>query len=85
MEYCVPDESTKKTARCCNDFPCLLTDECVNIPRCVIDKRYDKNMLHVKSVKDTDDISCSYKFTVGGNEHICTCPKHYDIYKQRKY
>ncbi len=42
-------------------------------------------MLLVKVVKETEGISCSYKFSVeNGTKHICTCPTRYAIYKQDK-
>jgi hypothetical protein len=42
-------------------------------------------MLYVRTTKDTEAVSCPYKYTVGkSDEHICTCPTLYDIYAQKK-
>jgi hypothetical protein len=86
--FCVSsdlDEAIKKTTRCCNDFSCLATGECGNLPQCKIEKCYDENMLDVTAVRDTEGFSCPYKFSIGSNiEHICTCPTHYAIYKRNK-
>ena len=88
MEFCVSgalDEAIKKTTKCYYNFSCLSTGECGHQLQCKIDKCFDENMLHVKTVKDTKNISCPYKFTVGGSkEHICTCPTHFAIYEQSK-
>ena len=88
MEFCVSgvsDEAIKKTTRCCNNFSCLTTGECGNLLQCKIEKCFDENMLYVRTTKDTEAVSCSYKYTVGNSdEHICTCPTHYAIYQQDK-
>ncbi len=83
MKFTVPDEILKKTTKCSYDFSCLTTGKCGNLIMCKVDRRFDKNMLYIKASKDTNGVSCPYKYTCGTKQgYICTCPTHYAIYKQ---
>ncbi len=86
MKFYVSDEVLKKTTRCCNNTSCLSTGGGGSLSQCKIEKYFDENMLLVIVVKETEGITCHYKFTIGnGNKHICTCPTRYAIYKQNKF
>lgn len=85
MGSCMSDETIKKATKCCNNYSCLLAGEGANRPQCIVEKCFDENMLLMKTAKKIEDLSCRYKLTIGnGNEHICTCPTRYVVYKRNK-
>jgi hypothetical protein len=82
-KFTVSTETLKKTTKCSHDFSCLTTGKCGNLLLCKVEKRFDNNMLYVKTTRDTEGVSCPYKFNVGSSvEHICLCPTHYAIYEE---
>jgi hypothetical protein len=82
MKFAVSSEVLRETTKCDYDFSCLTTGKCGNILLCKIETRFDKNMLYVKTTRDTDGVSCPYKLSYdNSHEHICTCPTHYAIFE----
>jgi hypothetical protein len=83
MPYTVSEDVLQATTKCTHEYSCLETGKCGNLIMCKVDKRFDKNMLYIKSAKDKEGVSCPYKLTYGSNQgHICTCPTHYSVYYQ---
>jgi hypothetical protein len=82
MIYGISNEVLKKTTKCGHDYSCLTTGKCGNLLLCKIEKCFDKNMLYIKATKDSECVSCPYKFSYSSHGYICTCPTHYSIYEQ---
>jgi hypothetical protein len=81
MNLALVHDPVLKTVRCCSEFTCLTLGKCATTPNCIIEERFDENMLYVKTEKNTADITCPYKLSYGKeNEHVCTCPTLYAIY-----
>jgi hypothetical protein len=85
MQYSISDEILKKTTKCGHNFSCLSTGKCGNLPKCNVEKCFDKNMLFVETRKGLERISCPYNFSYGSSlGHICICPTHYVVYMQNE-
>ena len=83
MKYAVSNDVLTKTTKCSHAFSCLATGKCGNVLMCKIEKRFDKNMLYIKTTSDIEGGSCPYLHSYGSKQgHICTCPTHYAIYEQ---
>jgi hypothetical protein len=81
INHTVWDEAKTRTTKCPHDFSCLTSGKCGNLALCEILRRFDHNMLYVKTTEDKASALCPYKMVYGSrDEHICTCPLHYVIY-----
>lgn len=85
MNCALTDTLRKKTSQCPYDFSCVATGKCGTVHLCEIRRKFDTNMLYVKTTTEKESALCPYKMSCGNsNEHICTCPTHYEIYLQKK-
>jgi hypothetical protein len=83
MRLKVSDDLLGRTTRCSHHFSCLTTGKCGELTLCAIQRRFDDNMLYVKTTEDKKAASCPYKIDFGSMlEHMCTCPIHYEHYLQ---
>jgi len=80
----VPDEILKKTTKCPHEFSCLKysnSGHCDDHKMCEVEYADGKNVLFLETKKAP---ICPYRLSFAFSQ-VCTCPTHFEIYKQYKY